>query len=275
MGLIARVKSILLGPKPVPAASATELWSPELGADYRSFWDNMARDRAGAFVAVAGAPFGRPATEESLSEHGRATAEIIRQVLAIGPDDRVLEVGVGVGRIAEHVAPACGRFTGVDISANMIAHGRQRLARLPNVELQVLTRSDLSQFPDASFDKVYFQIVLIHLDREDAFHYLRETARVLAPGGRAWFQFYNLLHPKGFREFQFAVDYMVAKGGKTRGRVHCYTAAEVRMLVEQAGLRLCEDRCGLEPVQQRFPFAIPDTDWEYYLIAVAEKPPHG
>jgi ubiquinone/menaquinone biosynthesis C-methylase UbiE len=274
MGLFARVKAALRGPA-LEKTARTELWSPELGQDYQTFWNNMARDRAGAYLAVAGAPFGQPATEESLSEHGRATAEIIRRELEIGASDRVLEVGVGVGRIAEHIASHCGRFTGVDISANMIALGRERLARFANAELHVLERSDLSRFPDASFDRVYFQVVLIHLDREDAFHYLRETRRVLAPGGRAWFQFYNLLHPRGFREFLFTVDYMVAKGGKTRGRVHCYTAAEVRMLIAQAGLLLREDRSHLEPVDQRFDFEVPDTDWEYYLLAVAEKPPDG
>jgi ubiquinone/menaquinone biosynthesis C-methylase UbiE len=256
-------------------SAPTELWSPEMGGDYRSFWDNMAKDKAGAYLAVAGEPFGRPATEETLSAHGKDTAEIIKKALDIGPEDRVLEVGAGVGRIAEHVAPVCRTFIGTDISENMIAIANERLGSLDNAEFFVTQRSDLAVFEDKSFDKVYFQVVLIHLDREDAFHYMRETARVLAPGGRAWFQFYNLLHPGGFKEFSFAVDYMVEKGGKTRGRVHCYTASEVRHLVEQAGLRIIEDLSHLEMKDQNFGFDIPDTDWEFYLIAVAEKPENG
>jgi ubiquinone/menaquinone biosynthesis C-methylase UbiE len=252
-----------------------ELWSPEMGEDYRSFWNNMAKDRGGAYLAVAGEPFGRPATEETLSAHGKDTAEIIKKALDIGPEDRVLEVGVGVGRIAEHIAPACRTFIGTDISENMITIASQRLKGLDNAEFFVTLKSDLAVFEDNSFDKAYFQVVLIHLDREDAFHYLRETARVLAPGGRAWFQFYNLLHPGGFKEFRFAVDYMVEKGEKTRGRVHCYTAPEVRRLVEQAGLVIIEDLSHLEMEDQDFGFDVPDTDWEFYLIAVAEKPENG
>ena len=242
-----------------------------MGQDYRSFWDNMAKDRDSAYLAVAGLPFGAPATEESLSRHGRETAEIIADTLTIGPGHDVLEIGVGVGRIAEHIAPRCRSFYGIDISDNMIRIARERMAAQKNATFTAHGRSDLSLFADASLDRVYCQVVLIHLDREDAFHYLRESFRALRPGGLAWFQFYNLLHPRGFREFRFAVDYMVQKGGKTRGRVHCYTAAEVRFLVEQAGFKVREDLSALAPVDQNFSYPIPDKDWEFYLIAVGEK----
>lgn len=274
MGIIDRIRAAFARPEKSEESpgDTEELWSPEMGQDYRRFWDNMARDRAGAYLAVAGEPFGSPATEESLSAHGRDTAAIISRVLDIGGSDRVLEVGVGVGRIAEHVAPLCASFTGMDISENMIGIARQRLARFSNVELHSHPKSDLSLFADSTFDRVYFQVVLIHLDREDAFNYMREALRVLKPGGLAWFQFYNLLHPGGFKEFKFAVDYMVEKGGKTRGRVHCYTALEVRHLVTAAGFRIREERSWLELAEQKFSFEIPDTDWEYYLIATGEKP---
>lgn len=276
MGVVQRIKELLGGGGKAPEQEADpELWSPRLGQDYRNFWDNMARDRQSAYLAVAGEPYGRPATEETLSAHGLETAKIISERLGIGPGDRVLEVGVGVGRIAQHVAPRCQSFTGIDISENMIEIAKERMAGFDNVTLTAHTKSDLSLLADGSFDKAFFQVVLIHLDREDAFHYMRETARVLAPGGLAWFQFYNLLHPRGFREFKFAVDYMVEKGGKTRGRVHCYTAPEVRALVEAAGLRIREELSCLEEQEQEFPFAIPDTDWEYYLIAVGEKQKGG
>ena len=243
-----------------------------MGSDYRSFWDNMAQDRESAYLAVAGLPFGQPATEESLSRHGRETAEIIANTLAIGPGHDVLEIGVGVGRIAEHIAPRCRTFHGIDVSANMIRIARERMAALPNATCTAHDKSDLSLFADSSLDRIFCQVVLIHLDREDAFNYMRESFRALRPGGLAWFQFYNLLHPRGFREFQFAVDYMVQKGKKTRGRVHCYTAAEVRFLVEQAGFKVRDDLSALAPVDQHFPYPIPDADWEFYLIATGEKP---
>jgi len=274
MGLGEKIRRALAG-RPAPAEDPPELWSPELGQDYRSFWDNMAKDRASAYLAVAGEPFGKPATEETLTAHGRDTAKIIAHTLALGPEDRVLEVGVGVGRLAEHIAPLCRSFTGIDISAKMIAIARERLRPFPNVRLEVNEKSDLHVFPDGSFDKIYFQVVLIHLDREDAFHYVEEAYRALVPGGLAWFQFYNLLHPGGFREFRFAVDYMVKHGQKTRGRVHCYTAPEARALVTAAGFKIVEEKSSLALVDQDFPYSIPDHDWEFYLIAAGEKPGNG
>jgi len=276
MGIMDRIRGIFSSsPGDLEQQADTELWSPQMGGDYKSFWDSMAKDKAGAYLAVAGEPFGEPATDESISAHGKDTAQILVSKMGIAKDDHVLEVGVGVGRIAEHIVPLCARFAGTDISANMIELAKKRLEGLGKVDLYASDKSDLSMFPDNTFDKVFFQVVLIHLDREDAFHYMREARRVLKPGGLAWFQFYNVLHPRGFREFEFAVDYMIEKGAKTRGRVHCYTADEVRQFVGRAGLVLDERASHLEDVDQSFNFDIPDTDWEFYLIALARKPEDG
>jgi ubiquinone/menaquinone biosynthesis C-methylase UbiE len=235
----------------------------------------MAGTKEGAYLAVAGLPFGKPPTEESLDRHGEPSARVIADKLGIAKEHQVLEVGVGVGRLAKHIAARCAKFTGIDISHKMIAITSERLRQLPNVTLIAHEKSDLSIFQNNSFDRAYFQTVLIHLDREDVFNYLRETYRVLRPGGLAWFHFYNLLHPKGFAEFRYAADYAVQHGGKLRGRVQCVTAPEVRRLVKEAGLQIRDDLSHLELERQNFGFEIPDSDWEYYLIAIAEKQQEG
>jgi len=252
--------------------SPEEIYKLELGQGYEEYWDNLARSKDGAYFGVAGLPFGERATEDSLDAHGEPASRIIMDKLQIRPEHEVLEVGVGVGRLARHIAPHCMKFTGVDISSQMIAHGRERLKDIPNCTLLHHNRCDLSLFANESFDRVYFQVVLIHLDREDMFHYLRESYRVLRPGGKVYLHFYNLLHPKGFAEFRFATDFALEKGGKLRGRVQCCTAPEVRKYVEEAGFRICEDMSHLETVDQKYEFDVPDEDWYFYLIAVAEKP---
>jgi ubiquinone/menaquinone biosynthesis C-methylase UbiE len=253
----------------------------ELGEDYSTYWDNMAASRQLAYFAVAGLPFGQSPNDKNIEEHGKRTADIITKKLEIGPGDEVLEVGVGVGRLAGHIAAQCKKFTGIDISAKMIAYAGERLKGRDNIKLIHHQKSDLSLFADNSFDKVYIQVVLIHLDREDAFNYMRESYRALKPGGRAWFQFYNVLHPDGFKEFLNAANLAVKLGGKLRGRVHCYTADEVRKLAEAAGFKIIEGKSHLEKTDQKFDFTPPDTvgdpplkpsDWNYYLIAVCEKP---
>jgi len=244
----------------------------ELGGSYRKYWDNLARSKQLAYFAVAGLPFGDLPDDKNIDEHGRQSAEIIIKKLEISKADEVLEVGVGVGRLARHIAQACKSFTGIDISRQMVRFAKKRLADLDNVKIIHHPKSELSLFPDNHFDKVYFQIVLIHLDREDVFHYLQESYRALRPGGLGWFQFYNLLHPQGFKEFRYAVNLSLKLGGKLRGRVQCYTAEEVRKLVSEVGFNIREDKSYLGQVEQKYEFEPPDTDWCYYLIAVGEKP---
>jgi len=244
----------------------------ELGSSYGRYWDRLARTKQLAYFAVAGLPFGENPTDENIEEHGRQTAELIIKTLEISAEDDVLEVGVGVGRLAGHIAKKCRSFTGIDISKQMVKFAKKRLRAQENIRLIHHPKSDLSLFPEASFDKVYFQIVLIHLDREDAFHYLCETFRVLRPGGKAWFQFYNLLHPDGFKEFKYAVELSRKLGGKLRGRVQLYTSDEVRKFVSEAGFRILEDKSHLERLEQKYAFTPPDKHWYYYLIAIGEKP---
>jgi cyclopropane fatty-acyl-phospholipid synthase-like methyltransferase len=249
-----------------------DVFRPETGRTYKEFWSNVSADKEGAYLGVAGMLFDRPYDDDDMSFEGAAVAEILANELGITGEHAVLEIGVGVGRIAEHLAPRCARFHGVDIAAGMIEVASRRLAGLDNVRLEVLERSDLSCLPDASFDRVYAQIVLIHLDREDVFNYLREAYRVLAPGGRAWFQTNNLLHRGGTLGFVAAADEIAAVGQANRGRVHFLTAPELRHYVELAGFRVVEERSHLEPVEQHYDFVVPNVQWDHFLVAVVEKP---
>ncbi len=259
--------------KEKPSEREPEFFSPEMGADYRAFWDSMARRREGAYLGVAGHPFGRYANETSLRLQGLPVARFIAEKLSLGPDDEILEVGVGVGRLALFLAPPIRTYHGLDISGRMLFWAARRLseAGLENVRLHLGDGATLKPFGDGLLDAVFFQAVLIHLDREDVFRCLEETRRVLRPGGRAYFQFYNLLHPGGMAEFLHAVRRAEEQGGKQRGRVQCHTSGEVRALVEAAGLDIDEERSHLGESRQTYAWT-PDRDFEHYLIAVARRP---
>ena len=153
--------------------------------DYKQIWNNLSASFPEASYHVCCIE-----DEDEIRSNGQLTAAFLREVLEIGPDDRVLEIGCGVARIGRELAPHCGEWHGADISGNMIAYAAKRTEGMPNVHLYEQPDNTLSIFPDNYFDCVYCTIVFMHVDKLEMFTYLRESFRVLKPGGRAYFDTY-------------------------------------------------------------------------------------
>src|SRR5258705_2059873 len=110
-------------------------------------------------------------------------------VRLLGPEklDHVLDAGTGTGRMLELLAPHIGRGLGVDVSLEMVAIARERLAKAGASQCQV-RGGDVYRLPFAEgeaksgFDAVIFHQVLHYLD--DPQGALREAIRVAKPGGR-------------------------------------------------------------------------------------------
>jgi len=103
------------------------------------------------------------------------------------PGQRVLELAAGVGETgflaAELIAPGGGTLISSDGAEAMVAHARARAAELglSNVEFRPL-ELEWIDLPAASVDAVICRWgYMFALDKEAA---LRETRRVLRPGGR-------------------------------------------------------------------------------------------
>lgn len=100
-----------------------------------------------------------------------------------GADTRVLEIGVGTGRIALPVlaaAPVGLRYTGVDISPAMMAQLR---AKLPQGQLLALLQADAEHLPlpNARIDAI-LEMHVLHLVGSVE-NVVAEAQRVLRPGG--------------------------------------------------------------------------------------------
>lgn len=95
---------------------------------------------------------------------------------------RVLEVGVGTGISLPQYCPQT-RLVGVDISEDMLAKARKRVAalKLGNVEAIEVMDAERLAFPDDSFDVVVAQYVVTAVPNPEAA--LTEFLRVLKPGG--------------------------------------------------------------------------------------------
>ena len=201
---------------------------------YHDFWERASTTPEAALVAVDGS-----ADEHILQATGRWAAQQIAQALLLQPTDRVLELGCGVGRIGRELAPTCQHWQGVDIAENMLRVAKNRTSHLSNVAFQQLSKTSLSMFAADSFDKAYAVAVLIHLDKEDVFLYLREVARVLRPGGLLYFDAWNLTHEVGWKRWLVEVEHWASgdQGGrKDVARNQFCVPQELRLYVEQAGL---------------------------------------
>lgn len=205
--------------------------------NYQSFWNEKASSTRGAMIAVDGS-----ADEQTLAATGRYSARQVRTALELQPGDQVLELGCGVGRIGAELVNGCALWHGVDIAPNMIAVARERLTGLgvdaSRFRLDALDRTRLDPCADAAYDKAYCVAVFIHMDKEDFLLYLRELYRVLKPGGRLYFDHWNLAHPVGWKRFAMEVAQYIDHDHSRRkdvARNQFTTPQEVELFLKDAG----------------------------------------
>lgn len=143
-------------------ATYTRYWSPT--ALHYGFWDEGTKNLAEAIAN---------------------TDRFVVDALGIGPGDRVLDAGCGVGGSSMFIAQAAGaRLEGITLSPVQLEIARERAARSPaaarlNFSIQDYTRTD---FSGASFTQVFGIESICYARRKIDF--LNEAFRVLAPGGR-------------------------------------------------------------------------------------------
>ena len=109
-----------------------------------------------------------------------AARAAVRAVEACGP--RILEVGVGTGLSLGYYAPS-SEVHGIDLSEDMLARARQKVARRGLRQVKSLEVMDACRlgFPDKCFDAVTAQFLITLVP--DPGGALDEMERVLRPGG--------------------------------------------------------------------------------------------
>lgn len=155
-------------------------------------WDSLGeRDPFWAILTAPGTEGNKWDPAEFL-ETGRAeVAAALASLDALGVTvDRgtALDFGCGAGRCTQHLARHFATAVGVDIAPSMVALARDLAPDDVHVDYAVNDTGDLRAFADASFDLVYCNIVLQHMEPGIALGYVTEFFRVLRPGGAAMFQ---------------------------------------------------------------------------------------
>jgi ubiquinone/menaquinone biosynthesis C-methylase UbiE len=134
--------------------------------------ESVSFDRvAGVYDATRGFP----------PEVGESIADAIVEATGATPDTSFLEPGIGTGRVALPLVRRGYPYTGVDISEQMMAELRRKLAGAPH--RLGLVSADVTELPfeDASFD-VALTVHVLHLVPGWRAA-LGELRRVLRPGG--------------------------------------------------------------------------------------------
>lgn len=158
------------------------------------------------------------------------------------PAQTILEIGPGQGRWTRFLLPYCDRLVLVDISPRCIETCRERFSS-ESVEGHVGDGRTLSFQKDESVDFVFSFESLIHTELDDLTSYLKEIARVLKPGGRAFLHHSNLAHYERYYRFVKGLPETLRTTLQGRGvvdfdgwRALSVSGERVRQLAEQLQL---------------------------------------
>ncbi|HLK12693.1 MAG TPA: class I SAM-dependent methyltransferase [Candidatus Binatia bacterium] len=154
---------------------------------------------------------GAPSVENFLVV-GEAWAQVVGHFLRLG--SRVLDIGSGCGKLARHLVghPFVERYVGFDVIAESVAWCRRFIVphsggrfRFEHLDVHSTEynprgafRGDAAVFPanDGTITLAAAASLFTHLLEPEARHYLRETARVLAPSGLAVLSIHTQAPPR-------------------------------------------------------------------------------
>jgi ubiquinone/menaquinone biosynthesis C-methylase UbiE len=208
--------------------------------------------------------FDGPRDPDLYRRNGREFLGHYRDLCGLGPRERMLDVGSGIGRktvpLTTYLAPEAA-YEGLDVHRRGVDWCRSRItSRFPNFRFHHVDvynrrynpggRIDEASFrfpcPDESFDFVVMASVFTHMMPAGVARYLRETARVLAPEtGRCLISFF-LLHPES--EAAIAASRSVYRFAHRRGD-HAVEAPELpedAVAYEEPSVRRLYAEAGLE-----------------------------
>jgi len=123
-----------------------------------------------------------------------------RVTTMISPGEKVIDIACGTGALSLAIANRVSHVTGIDLSEDMIFTARRMAARrrLENVNFELLDATDLSCYPDRSFDTAVSTMAMHQFDPETGLRVLTEMRRIagriiiadyrcpMRPGPAAW-----------------------------------------------------------------------------------------
>lgn len=156
---------------------------------------------------------------------------ILPRILQFVPSATILEIGPGFGRWTQFLRRLTPRLIVVDLSARCIAACRERFADDRHLEYFVNDGSSLDMIGDSTVDFLFSCDSLVHVEADAIGAYVRQAARILAPGGVGFIHHSNLgafVHPRTGRVRSFVTQ--------PNWRAESMSAATFRRQCDAAGL---------------------------------------
>jgi len=143
-----------------------------------------------------------PRGREVWIQNGEEALRFYRDVLRLGPDSTMLDIGSGMGRKTIPLLSYLNgkaRYIGIDIDRDQVRWCSRNITprnfRFSFIHVDLFNKfynpsgsippsKFILPFPDRSFDVVTLWSVFTHMYPDDVAHYLAEIGRVLRPGGR-------------------------------------------------------------------------------------------
>lgn len=104
----------------------------------------------------------------------------IDNILKVGPDDHLLDLGAGNGLISKPFSKKCRSVTAVDISSGLLNQIDRK--EFPNIDV-VIGDARTVQFAERSFSKGAMYTVLQHFTEKETIHIFESVHTWLVPGG--------------------------------------------------------------------------------------------
>lgn len=158
------------------------------------------------------------------------TLPVLQNWAALRSGERVLDVGCGTGAFEQRVVDsgADNEIVGVDLSENMLARARAKLADHSQISFRQADVHDLP-FEDATFDVIVSASTFHYFDAPE--QALDEMARVLRSGGR-------LVVLDWCQDFWMCQMMDVVLGIADPAYQRCFTLDEMRAFIAETPLAL-------------------------------------
>lgn len=168
-------------------------------------------------------------SEDSLDVFWNKDSEFYKMFSSLDLDC-VIELACGRGRHVGQYIEKANKIVLVDIVEKNIAYCKERFSGEEKIEYYVNNGFDLSQLESNFYSALFTYDAMVHFEMLDIFGYLKETQRVLRPGGLALFHHSN-------NTADYRITFSTGAGGRN------YMSAQLfAYLANRAGLKIVKQK---------------------------------